>query len=180
MPNTPAAPQPNAAAADPAGPDTGHHLAQLNIARLAAPIDSPRLAEFVAALPEINTLAEAAPGFVWRLIEDVNDPYATVPPAVFGPEYLVNLSVWRDADSLWQFVYRSGHMELLRRRRDWFTDPGPHSQVLWWVPAGTEPTEHDAAARLDHLRTHGPTPEAFTFRNRFPAPGAGIASGRAT
>ncbi|MGA4539264.1 DUF3291 domain-containing protein [Uniformispora flossi] len=170
MPNTPATPAPTTDAPAPAAPAAGHHLAQLNVARLVAPIDSPQLAEFVAALPEINGLAEAAPGFVWRLLEDPDDPYATVPPAVFGPQYLVNLSVWRDADSLWDFVYRSNHMEMLRRRREWFTDPGRHSQVLWWVPAGTQPTEHDAAARLDHLRTHGPTPEAFTFRTRFPAP----------
>lgn len=172
MPHTP---NPAADPTDPGTPQPAHHLAQFNLARLVAPIDDPRLADFVAALPEINALAEAAPGFVWRLAEDPADPYATIPPRHYGTDHLVNISVWQDADSLWEFTYRSGHMEFLRRRRSWFAEQGAHSQVLWWVPAGTHPTEEDAAARLDHLRTHGPTPEAFTFRRRFPAPGTAAA-----
>jgi hypothetical protein len=166
MPNTPAA------QGGTPSPATGHQLAQLNVALLAAPLDSPQLADFVAALPDVNRLADESPGFVWRLQEDPDDPYATVTPSAFGPGHIVTLSVWRDADSLWQFVYRSGHMAFLRRRHEWFADPGGPSQVLWWIPAGTIPTEHEGAARLAHLRAHGPTAHAFTFRHRFPAPGA--------
>ena len=44
-----------------------YHLAQLNIGRLNAPLESPPIADFVAALEPINALADASPGFVWRL-----------------------------------------------------------------------------------------------------------------
>ncbi|MDI2129150.1 DUF3291 domain-containing protein [Yinghuangia seranimata] len=169
MPNTPAPTHPS-----------GHHLAQLNIARLRAPVDSPQLADFVAALPEMNALAESSPGFVWRLQEDPDDPHATVTPAAFGPEYIFTMSVWEDADSLWDYVYRSGHLDFLRRRQDWFAEVGERSQVLWWIPAGHLPTEHEGAERLTHLREHGPGPEAFTFRQRYPAPDAAPATAHAT
>ena len=42
-------------------------------------------------------------------------------------------------------------------------------QVLWW--SADIPTVAEAVVRLDHLRAHGPTPRAFTFRKPFPAPG---------
>ena len=42
-------------------------LAQLNIARLLAPIDSEQLVDFVANLDRINALADQSPGFIWRL-----------------------------------------------------------------------------------------------------------------
>ncbi|WP_436771239.1 DUF3291 domain-containing protein [Yinghuangia sp. YIM S09857] len=178
MPNTPAHTAPNSpaaarsTAAPTAPPGAAHHVAQLNVARLLAPIDSPQLADFVAGLHKINLLAESSPGFVWRLIGDETDRDATYVPTVFDADVLVNLSVWEDVDSLWEFAYRGPHLEYLRRRNEWFGDIGERYQVLWWVPAGTEPTEQDAAARLDHLRAHGPTPEAFTFRQRYPAPDA--------
>ena len=50
-----------------------YHLAQVNIGRLLAPLDSPELAGFVAGLEPVNALADAAPGFIWRLqTEDGN------------------------------------------------------------------------------------------------------------
>ncbi len=45
-------------------------LAQINIAKLLAPIDSPLLADFVADLDRINGIAEQSTGFVWRLQGD--------------------------------------------------------------------------------------------------------------
>ncbi|NUU20890.1 MAG: DUF3291 domain-containing protein [Streptomycetaceae bacterium] len=170
MPNT----SPGSTAVPPPGAGSAaaprHHLAQLNVARLLAPIDSPELADFVAGLHEINQLAEAAPGFVWRLIGDEANPDATYVPSVFDADVLVNLSVWEDPDSLWNFVYRSAHLDYLRRRGQWFGDIGERYQVLWWVPVGTEPTEREAADRLELLRANGPGPDAFTFRQRHPAP----------
>lgn len=144
-----------------------HELAQLNIALMKAPLDSPGMADFVANLAPVNALAERSPGFVWRLQDEEGDATAIRP---FGPEVLVNLSVWRDVASLTDFVYRSVHVEMLRRRKDWFERASGMHQVLWWVPRGHRPDVREAAARLARLHEHGPTPEAFTFRQTFLAP----------
>ena len=144
-----------------------HHLAQLNIARLRAPLDDPALADFVAQLPEINALAEASPGYVWRLQDDSGDATALRP---FGPDVIVNLTVWESVDTLRAFTYRTGHLAPLRRRRDWFVPLDAPHLVLWWIPAGTLPDVPEAAARLDALCHHGPSADAFTLREPFPAP----------
>ena len=142
-------------------------LAQLNIARLLAPIDSPELADFVDNLDRINALAEAAPGFVWRLQDEAGDATAIRP---FGDEHIVNMSVWSDLPALLDFVYRTGHVEIMRRRREWFEKMVEAHAVLWWVPAGHRPDVDEAAARLEALRTDGPTADAFTFRQPFESP----------
>jgi Domain of unknown function (DUF3291) len=145
------------------------HLAQLNIAHAIAPIDAPELADFAAALDRINALADASPGFVWRLAGDSGN--ATDVRTGDDPRLLVNMSVWRSAEALFEFTYRSGHIEIMRRRREWFVAPTAAYQVLWWIPAGHVPTVDEAMARLEHLRAHGPTAHAFTFKQRFAAPG---------
>jgi hypothetical protein len=147
---------------------TGHHVAQVNIGRLLAPLDAPELADFVEALDPVNALADVAPGFVWRLQTEDGDATAL---RVFDEYTLVNMSVWESIDALADFVYRSHHVDVMRRRREWFERPTEAFLALWWVPAGTVPTLADAEQRLVHLRTHGPTPEAFTLRDPFPAPG---------
>jgi heme-degrading monooxygenase HmoA len=145
------------------------HLAQVNIALPREPLDSPALAQFVAALEPINALADASPGFVWRLQTDDGD--ATGIRAFGDDRLIVNLSVWESLHALRAYVYSSGHREVLRRRREWFERSGEAFLALWWVPAGTLPTVADAEARLEHLREHGPTPYAFTFRESFPPAG---------
>jgi hypothetical protein len=147
---------------------TGFHLAQLNVARLRAPLDSPTLADFVALLPEINARGDAAPGFVWRLTGEAGDDATSLRP--FGDDLIVNLTVWQSPETLSAFVYRSAHLEPMRRRREWFERmSGPHL-VLWWVPAGHRPDLHEAGRRLAELERHGPTPTAFTLIERFPPP----------
>ena len=84
----------------------------------------------------------------------------------------INMSVWESLGSLQQFVYRSGHVETLRARKQWFEPIEGPILVLWWIPAGEIPTVTDARERLRHLAEHGPTPHAFTFRSPFPAPGS--------
>ncbi|MCZ7439390.1 DUF3291 domain-containing protein [Micromonospora sp. WMMC241] len=142
------------------------HLAQLNIARLRAPIDSPVLADFVARLPEIHDLAERSPGYVWRLQDDSGDATAFRP---FEPDVIVNLTVWESVESLRAFVYRTAHLEPMRRRREWFVPLDAEHLVLWWIPAGMLPSIEEAAARLETLRRDGPSAEAFTLREPFPA-----------
>ncbi|MFE0675594.1 DUF3291 domain-containing protein [Streptomyces sp. NPDC058867] len=145
-------------------------LAQVNIGRLKAPLDSAELKDFVDALDPVNADADAADGFVWRLQSDSGD--ATDVP-VFGDEWLiVNMSVWRDAQALTAYMYMGRHREMLARRREWFERVREAMAALWWVPAGHRPTVAEAEARLLHLRAHGPTPYAFTLRTPFPAQGA--------
>ena len=145
-----------------------HHIAQINVARVRAPIDSPELAEFVAALEPVNALADGTPGFVWRLQTEDGDATAIRP---FDDDtILVNMSVWESVEALDAFVYRSDHRAYLRRRREWFERVEGPVVALWWVEAGDIPTVAEAKERLEVLDNRGPTPEAFTFRSRFPAP----------
>jgi len=144
-----------------------HHLAQLNIARMRAPLESPLMADFVANLERINALAEASRGYVWRLQDEAGDATALRP---FGDDVLVNMSVWTDVQSLSDYVYKSAHTEALKRRREWFERIAEAHQVLWWVPAGHRPDLQEAAERLAHLREHGATAHAFSFRQALAAP----------
>jgi hypothetical protein len=142
-----------------------HHLAQVNIGRLRAPLDAPEIADFVAGLESINALADASPGFVWRLQDETGDATSIRP---FGDDsILVNMSVWASFEALRAYVYDSEHVAYMRRRREWFTKLESALLALWWIPAGTLPTTMDARERLDHLDAHGPTPLAFTFRRAF-------------
>jgi Domain of unknown function (DUF3291) len=143
------------------------HIAQLNIGRIRGPIDSPIMAEFVALLDPVNAVADASPGFVWRLQTEEGNATAVRP---YEDESIaVNMSVWESIDDLAAFVYRSGHVDVMRRRREWFERMRIY-MVLWWIPAGELPTVEEAKERLEHLRVHGPTPYAFTFKARFPSP----------
>ncbi|WP_237060277.1 DUF3291 domain-containing protein [Microbulbifer sediminum] len=146
-----------------------YHLAQLNLARLSAPIDSPQLADFVANLDRINGLADDSPGFVWRLQTEEGDATGI---DFFGADYIANLSVWESLESLHDYVYRSAHIEVLRRKKEWFEKmPGPY-MVLWWVPEGHLPSIEEAAQKLALLQEEGPGEGAFTFRKPFPAAGS--------
>lgn len=147
-----------------------HDLAQLNIARLRAPIDSPLLADFVAALDGINELAESSPGFVWRLQTEDGD--ATGVRIGDDESLIVNLTVWESLDALAEFTYRSAHAAVMRRRRTWFAPMSESHLVLWWVPAGHHPDVAEAQTRLGELRRDGPGPRGFTFRVPFDPPRA--------
>lgn len=148
---------------------TSYHLAQLNVAEPAVPVDGPVFAQFIALLPEINAVADASPGFVWRLTDDTGADATSLRP--FGPVTMVNMSVWESVEALRDYVYRSGHLAVTQRRREWFVPPAGPYQVLWWIEAGRMPTLDEAGRRLAMLRANGPTEEAFTFRAAFPPPG---------
>ena len=139
-------------------------FAQLNIARMKYAIDAPEMADFVARLEDINALADRAPGFVWRLQTDAGDATAI---DYFGADVLVNMSVWRDLESLRDYAFRTAHKEVLAQRHRWFDRMEAAYAVLWWIPADHLPTIEEAAERLDILRRDGPGPRAFTFRHRF-------------
>jgi hypothetical protein len=147
-----------------------YELAQLNIGIIRGPMDSPVMAEFAAGLARINALADAAPGFVWRLQTEEGDATSIRP--FENESLLVNMSVWRDVGSLHKYVYGSAHVELMRRRREWFERMPEAFMVLWWVPAGHRPAVAEAIAKLEFLRAHGSTAQAFTFRQAFLPPDA--------
>jgi hypothetical protein len=141
------------------------HLAQVNLARMRFQPDSPRMRGVVAALGQINRLAEGSAGFVWR--HGTDHEHFSVAEETGDPLMIINLSVWESYEHLHAFVYRSAHGRYVRRRYEWFDRiPGP-ATALWWVPDGHRPTPAEGLARLRHLRAHGPTPQAFTVRRRF-------------
>lgn len=141
------------------------HIAQVNIALPKGPIDSPVMAEFAAALEPVN--ADSSPGFVWRLQDEDGDATSIRP---FEDERLmINLSVWESVKALWRFVYDSGHLDVLRRRREWFE----HMQLymcLWWIPAGHSRTRRrrrkgsSSCAATGRPTARSPSSSAFPLR----------------
>ena len=148
---------------------SGYTLAQINVGRFLYERGDPANAHFMNALDPVNAHAEAADGFIWRLIGDGNDATDLVPDES-DPQLLVNMSLWRDVDALGSFVYRqSDHLSFMRRRKEWF-ERIEVFMALWWVPAGHVPTVAEGMARIAMLKERGATAEAFTFRQPFAAP----------
>jgi len=133
--------------------------------QLSAPVESPQIAEFVAALDPINRLADTSPGFVWRL--QTAEGNATAIHSFDDELIISNMSVWESIEALRAFVYTTAHTGIMRRRREWFETYVTSYMALWWVPAGHRPTIEEAKERLAALDRDGPTPFAFTFRQPF-------------
>jgi hypothetical protein len=136
------------------------HLAQVNIARLRAPLDDPLVAEFVARLDEINALADKAPGFVWRLQTAAGN--STALRLYDDDRILFNVSVWHTVEDLRRFVYRDEHAAVMRQRKSWFERFDGMYLALWWIPAGHIPSMEEAKQRLEHLRSNGESRHAFS------------------
>lgn len=153
-----------------------HNLAQVNVARLRAPLEAPQVADFVAGLEPINRLADESPGFVWRLVSD--DPHATATEPS-DDLVIVNLSVWETYAHLHEFTYRSAHSGFLRRRSEWFHRLTTPFVALWWVPVGHQPTVVEALARVAVLGREGPTARAFSLRQQFDPDGRPVRPARA-
>jgi hypothetical protein len=148
---------------------TDWHLAQINIGRTVAPLDDPAMAGFIAALDPVNALADASLGFVWRLQDDSG--HATNIRVFDDPRMIINMSVWESLAALRAFTYRSHHVGVLTRRKQWFEKLDRPHLALWWTAAGGRPTAAEGLARLDHLHRNGPGEFAFTF-NKPPVPPA--------
>lgn len=145
-----------------------HHLAQINIGKALAEMDSPIMHGFVSNLAKLNALADTAPGFVWRLQSD--DGNATSLRYFDDPMMIVNMSVWKTVEALKHYTYETVHVEYLKRRKEWFTVLGKPHFVMWWIKAGHIPDIGEATQKLEHLATHGSTQDAFTFSKVFPSP----------
>ena len=145
------------------------HLAQINIGRLVAPIDDPKIAGFVAQLDPINALADSAPGFIWRL-QSASGNATDIPYRADDPTILLNMSVWDSVEALRDFVYASKHLDVFRQRAKWFERMDKPIYCLWWIPAGHIPTVAEGRERLEHYQQYGPTPFSFWFSKLFPVP----------
>jgi len=144
-----------------------YHLAQVNIARMLAPIDSPVMADFVNNLDRINAIAEKSQGFVWRLTGDENNATAL---RVFEDDFLIiNMSVWESKEALFNFTYASQHAGIMKRKKEWFHNMADMHMCLWYVDAGHKPSPEQAKTRLNYLSRHGATPFAFSFKDKFTA-----------
>lgn len=146
-----------------------YHLAQFNYSKMRGDLDGEVMDEFRRALEPINLLADVSPGFVWRLQNTEGN--ATDVRPFEDPHKIINLSVWESFESLHHYVFKSGHLAYLKRRKQWFEplNEGPTS-VLWWVKAGHQPDIQECLDKLQELRAQGPGPGAFTFSQHFPAP----------
>lgn len=142
------------------------HLAQLNIAHAIAPMDSPIMADFVNNTDRINALAEKSPGFIWRLTDGVNDnPYSM---KVFDdPSILTNMSVWKDRESLFKYVYSTDHVEIFKRKNEWFSKLKEMHMVLWYIEEGHIPTLSEGKERLEYLQKNGESEYAFSFKSNY-------------
>lgn len=143
-----------------------HHIAQINIATVLAPLDSPIMEGFMSRLDEINSLGEQSPGFVW-LLKSGDGQGATSLRPYDDERIIVNMTVWESIEALYQFAYYSKHVEPYRKRHEWFEKMDTPVLALWWIPAGHIPTVDEGKERLTYLEKHGPTPYAFTFKQRF-------------
>ena len=138
------------------------HLAELNIGRLIAPIDDPRVAEFMENLDRINGLGKRMPGFVWMMEGSGEPGRGNTEACIDGdPQFVANLSVWETPQQLETFVFGTLHEKFMRRGKEWFETLVQMDFAMWWVPEGTQPTLDEALEKLAYRQAHGDTPDAF-------------------
>lgn len=144
-----------------------YHLAQANIGRFKASLDSPLMKEFVDFLEPVNRFAEESEGFIWRLKDDEGKSASYIESPFKDEMMAVNISVWQDIDSFKSFVYGTVHSYFLRNKKKWFDMKGPSQFVMWWLPKGELPTLQMAKDRLEILEINGESSEAFSMKQLY-------------
>ena len=134
--------------------------------KITSALTDPLLADFVENLDIVNAAAEQADGFVWRLKDESG---AATGFRHFGPDCIVNMSVWKDLQSLRKYIMSEPHLSVMKQKRNWFLPMDTPYLALWWVPKGTQPSLAEADEKLQLLFNFGPTSDAFTFQKSFPA-----------
>ncbi|WP_025740394.1 DUF3291 domain-containing protein [Aquimarina pacifica] len=139
------------------------HLAQFNIIKLKDDLNSPIIKEFRDFLAPVNQLAEESPGFVWRLKDDEGENATHVDTPYEDKLIFVNLSTWTDYESLKSYSYNTVHSYFLKNRNKWGTKMQGHQAVLWWIPAGENPSVIQGKEKLDLLNNLGPSSTSFSM-----------------
>lgn len=138
------------------------HLAELNIGRLLAPTDDPRVAAFMANLDRVNGLGKRMPGFVWMMEGSGEPGTGNTDTCLNGdPQFVANLSVWATPAQLQTFVFDTLHARFMDRGKEWFETLVQMHFVMWWVPEGTQPTLDEALEKLRYREAHGDSDAAF-------------------
>ncbi len=141
------------------------HLVELNIGRLVAETDDPRVAEFMNALDLINGLGKRSRGFVWMMEGSGEPGQGNTETKLNGDSRFVpNLTMWENAGYLHDFVFNTVHKQFFNRRAEWFEILAEMSFVMWFVPIGHIPTLDEALARLENLRKNGENNQAFGWK----------------
>lgn len=136
------------------------HLAELNIGRLVAPQNDPRVADFMNNLDLINGLGKKMPGFVW--IMEGDQGAGNTDTAIDGDPLLIpNMTVWEDYASLKTYIFKTLHSKFMARKAEWFEKRPEKTFVMWWIAEGHIPTLDEALDRLKHRQVHGDTDHAF-------------------
>lgn len=140
------------------------HLAQLNVGRLVAPTDDPRVAEFMNALDKVNGIGKRSKGFVWMMEGSGEPGTGNTENAIGGdPQFVANLTVWESIADLEHFVWNTIHRQFYQRRAKWFEALGSQHFVMWWIEPGHRPSLEEALDRLEHLKAHGASEHAFDW-----------------
>jgi len=139
------------------------YIAELNIARMRYPLDDPRMDEFRRALDTVNLLADRSPGFVWRYTDESGN--ATDTHISDDPLWLVNMSVWKTAETLEAYVWQTLHKRVYNNKGRWLEPPKAPHFVMWPVALGVTPSLDEGLSRLEHIRTHGPSDHAFGWES---------------
>ncbi len=140
----------------------GYQLAELNVGRLLASTDDPRVAEFMGALDKVNGLGKRMPGFVWMMAGSGEPGMGNTEARIDGDaQFVSNLTVWEGVAPLETFVWNTVHRTFYERRTEWFEVLGRMHFVMWWVVAGHKPTLDEGLERLAYLQANGDTDQAF-------------------
>lgn len=146
-----------------------YHLAEINVAKMkGVDIDDPIMKDFVDNLDKVNAIAESSKGFVWRYIDESNN--ATTADPFNDKQMIVNLSVWKTLEDLEHFMYHTFHMEIMKRKKEWFKKFESAYVALWWIKKDHIPTLEEAMLKLKELNKTGPTPHVFNFKKKYKQP----------
>ncbi len=137
-------------------------IAQLNIGRLIAEPFDPRVADFMNAIERINNLGKAAPGFIW-IMEGSSEPSLgnTDIKIANDPRFISNMTMWEDVRSLQEFAFRTEHVELFKRRAEWFEPMDSANFVMWPIDRNARPSLDEGLERLHYLNEHGESDYAY-------------------
>ena len=136
----------------------------MNIGRLLADADDPRVADFMGALERVNGRGKRMPGFV-RMMEGEAGAGNAGAKIAGDPRSIVNLTAWESVEALERFLWGTIHRPFYERWSEWFALLGRVHFVVWWVAEGHRPTLEEGLARLAHPEAQGDSDRAFRWRH---------------